>query len=335
MNKKSFVLILSILFFPLSFICAQEAAANPDDEIVFSISPVTAYKNGMLGEYVYVKDVNNQEQKLSELDWEIRNLFSLGLDFQIDFKKFTLDAGITFGISNHNGKMQDSDWLNFITAYDFIDPLVKTTYSVSDLEYKKAINADFNFIYKLFDDKKFSLLPYFCVNIDYSDFFASNGHGWYGNASNPPVKWDSPEALYYAPGELGCISYTRQTYLTFIGIKNRSTFDKFFFELDLAVSPFVYITSLDIHYQVNGMAAKFLDDEIFGFFSTFRIKLLAQYNFTKNHAAYIGFEYLLQNQIQGTTFSSSDQSKWYKNTTAYPKADGSYSNFTLGYRFSF
>ena len=141
MNKKSFVLILSILIFPLSWICAQEATVNPDDEIVFSVSPLTAYKNGMLGEYVYVKDVNNQEQKLSELDWEIKNLFLIGADFSVGFEKFIIDLNVLFGIKNQNGKMQDSDWLNYLTEYDFIDPLVKTNYSISSLELKNNINA--------------------------------------------------------------------------------------------------------------------------------------------------------------------------------------------------
>lgn len=337
MNKKSFVLILSILFFPLSWICAQEATVTPDDEIVFSVSPVTAYKNGMLGEYVYVKDVNNQEQKLSELDWEIRNLFLIGADFSVGFKKFIIDLNVLFGIKNQNGKMQDSDWLNYITAYDFIDPLVKTNYSISSLELKNNINADLTLFYKSYEDEQFSLLPYFAINIDYIDFSAYGGEGWYGYIKevNPPVSWDSPLAKHYTSGELGGINYTRQTYSTLIGIKNKFNINKFHFDIDLALSPFFYLSSLDIHLDPTGGPPTYWDDEIFGFLSLFRFKLFLQYDFTKSSCLYLGVEYSVMSQATGTTFSSSDQSKWYKNTTSYPKADGSYSNFTLGYRFSF
>lgn len=337
MNKKSFVLILSILFFPLSWIYAQEATVTPDDEIVFSVSPVTAYKNGMLGEYVYVKDVNNQEQKLSELDWEIKNLFLIGADFSVGFKNFIIDLNVLFGIKNQNGKMQDSDWLNYLTEYDFIDPLVKTNYSISSLELKNNINADLTLFYKFYDDEQFCLLPYFAINIDYIDFSAYGGEGWYGSNDvvNPPVSWDSPLAKHYTSGQLGGVDYTRQTYSTLIGIKNKFNFNKFHFDIDLAVSPFLYISSLDVHSSATGIAGSFFDDEIFGFFSLIRLNSLLQFDFTKNSSIFLGIEYSALTKVQGTTFVSTNKKNWYKKTSCYAKADGETWQIKAGYRFSF
>jgi outer membrane protease len=349
MKKFLLLVVLISLLGPTPFFAEENGAAGENNQtpestslktpsdFSFSASPKVSYKSGMNNEYVFVYDDNNEVQKLSELNWEIKNLIRLGFDFTMSYKAWDFKADFLFGIKNKNGSMRDSDWMNYTSAYNYIDPSVKTTYSISSLELLGDIKAEITASYSL-KSPYLTFSPYISFDYNYTDYSSFNTEGWHGetdSTGNPPVSWSSPDAVHYPVGTLGDIDYTKETFCFYLGINNYTRFSRFAFSLDIGISPFIYVSSLDLHKYPGGAPASYYLDKMYGFFSAFKINFGGELFITENSSFYISFLGNLQNQISGKTLASTNKENWYNVSSSFPKCSGEYFEAVFGWRYRF
>lgn len=94
--------------------------------------------NGEAFERVYDAP-EDENRKISELIWKIKNVPMLALDFQADYlQSWRFNMGGKFAISGGNGKMTDSDWL--------LDsnPSLRTDFSESRVDATNSYSFDLN-----------------------------------------------------------------------------------------------------------------------------------------------------------------------------------------------
>lgn len=356
---KKFFPLLAIVLFCISPVFSEEnistgAGYNQKNEILssdynqnddssinqtpsdfnFSISPKISYKSGMMNEYVFVYDDNGDVQKLSELNWEIKNLIRLGFDFTASYKAWDFKADFLFGIRNKNGTMRDSDWLNYTTEYDYIDPSIKTTYSISSLNLVNDIKAELSASYN-FKSPYFSFSPYISFDYNYTEFSSFDTEGWHGEMHNPPVSWNSPDALHYPKGSLGDIEYTRESFCFYLGINNYTKISRVIFYFDFAFSPFIYVSSIDLHKFPGGTPAKYFLDKMYGFFDSAKLTIGGELFITDYSSFYLSFTGNLQNEISGKTQGSYDKKTWVTSYDSFPKSSGEYFEAVFGWKYKF
>ncbi len=260
--KKIKILFFTLLFFfcPIFFVNALP--------VIFTQTYFTKIQYGKLGEYVYdQKDSSSPYVKLSYLDWPKKFIFNTGTKFQADCKNFILDASFSFAIPGSSGILQDYDYLNFD------DTLI--CYSKSQNTLEQNINSEITFYYK-FGIDRFLIEPLICFCFNDVYFSARNGYGWYGNNSSPYVSYDDSSAAYYS--ELCGISYQRQTFYTWLGLKTLCNAGKFKFALAYSISPFTYIYSIDKHFtDLSSNNFRLYNDRMTGIFSWHKLALDAEY----------------------------------------------------------
>ncbi len=250
--KKIFIAALFFLsnFFSYAF------------SLTFSQTYFTKLQYGKLGEYVYEqKDSSSPYVKLSYLDWPKKNIFNTGTKFSAKTKSLSLDAALSFALSNQNTVMRDYDYLN----HD--DTLI--CYSESKNKLEQNIFYEVNLSYSFFL-KNFTISANTGLTFNDIYFSAKDGYGWYGNTSSPYVAYDDSAATYY--NKLCGISYQRQTLCIWLGLKAELELKKINFSLFYGISPFTYIYSIDKHFtDISSTYFTLYNDRQTGIFSWHKI----------------------------------------------------------------
>ena len=127
---KKYLFMLAIVFFSASLF----AFSFPDPDAIdwnLSVEPLFGCKIGELGEYVYQQNCRYSDNKLSELNWDIKPAVYLGAKIAGGWKGIGLSTYVTGAIPKRSGIVMDSDWLNkqYANAENY---LYKTNYSESD-----------------------------------------------------------------------------------------------------------------------------------------------------------------------------------------------------------
>ena len=217
--KKVLPLVLVIHFFSI-FASVYATAEIKKTDFSLSVEPLIGIKNGQVNEYVFLKESNYDCDKLSELNWEIKNEFYSGLKLNGGYKNVFLEAGFTAGFPMECGTMKDSDWLNNNSAsvtktsgHDY-----KTHYSESDnyIDYDISASLKTGYSFKLPELKKIStkISPFFEFEYQLFKFTAKNGTAWYGNETDGYyAAWNDEEnrSIKYFSGDV--ISYKRQNFI--------------------------------------------------------------------------------------------------------------------------
>jgi plasminogen activator len=87
----------------------MEVAKADTSPVKFSLSAGAGYLTGEANEIVYVPELSNY--KVSQLTWNIDNLFMVGVGAQVKFKNWlTLNFDGWFKATNGSGSMDDYDW---------------------------------------------------------------------------------------------------------------------------------------------------------------------------------------------------------------------------------
>lgn len=330
MKKTLFV------FFILSSLICQKLLAQ--DEYTFSVCPVINLSNGNLYEYVYINDNLSNETKLSELNWEIKNLINLGFSSSFSYKSFNVDLDCLFGIKNTFGKMYDSDWMNYDTPYLYYDSSLKTNLSISNTTISSNIIATIKSSYTFKPWDNISLIPYVAFTYNKINFKGNGANGWYGDSSHSttgsPVSWDSPYATYYPEGALGNIEYLRNTFWLYLGAKTNFSYKQWIFSFDVGISPFIYIESIDTHYSLFGNFGTYYYDKMSGFFSKLNFSISVSYQITDDSLISLGCEYFKQFEISGKSYISNDYTEW-RIQNCISKCSDNLFNVFLNYRFYF
>lgn len=338
--KKVLPLVLAIPFFSI-FASVYATAEIKKTDFSLSVEPLIGIKNGQVNEYVFLKESNYDCDKLSELNWEIKNEFYSGLKLNGGYKNVFLEAGFTAGLPLKCGTMKDSDWLNNnssevtkISGHDY-----KTSYSESDnyIDYDISANLKTGYSFKLPELKKIStkISPFFEFEYQLFKFTAKNGTAWYGSKTEGYyAAWNDEEnrSIEYFSGDV--ISYKRQNFIFWLGGSIAFNLPKdFSVGAGFKFSPFVYSESIDCHH-LRGL---YFLDIVSDFCSLFNYNFNTEYKIDSKKSICLNADYLYMKTLRGKSYSS-DSQKWSKDTELKDSeggADQHCFNISLSFKYNF
>ena len=331
---------LSTSIFSLFFLLFSLSAKDITDygfHFSLILFPFYTYEHGFLNEYVYTTDYNDQEYKLSELNWPVRN-HTLGFAADFGWKWISLDARCSFGLNGSSASMFDSDWQNNS------DHSMKTEFSISENTQNNFISFEYGLKgnIPLTPESNSSVLslsykPSVKYAYSYYSFSARNGEGWYGSKHSPIVPYDSPDATHYEKGQLCGIDYVREHQNVFIGQGfSCKLFDCLNFEVNADISVYSLIKSVDTHFSnMESTSGTDYLDIMQGYFDFYRFSASISYNFIKDF--YIGADYTftLQTLIQGANYRKPyGNSRYTRDTSVISGSSAQVHSLTLYMKFA-
>ncbi len=313
-------------------------------EVHFEISPLYSLRNGCLNELVFYKP-EDELFKLSELNWNIKNISYAGGKLAVSSEHFMLETGVLGGFSKSSTKMYDSDWQNLPAAPD-----VKTTFSISDNTVDSGFNINTKAAFFLNIEDWFQTGIFAKYSFDQIKFSARNGYGWYGSnrysQNGEFVPYDSEYAKFFAVGSLQGIDYLRVTEMYNFGFFWELTFfDRVQLMLQAGFLPFAVVKSLDHHYSPSGRESYYRDEIKFNFSNyeleaDLRLKLFSNLHlgctFSYNYISLRkGDTYNKQEEHGYTEMIFKDLDEYYPDTTSKSGCSGEWYNlsFYLTYIF--
>lgn len=284
-----------------------------------SVTPVFGFMNGTLDEIIYR---SFSDKKISLLEWEKKYFYGGG---KIDFSIGNFNSKIQFTSNVHKGfgEMRDSDWLNPF------NPLMKTTYSVGDVESRNNFNTEVEFSYDFKVAPKIHILPVFQFQYAFDYFYRNKyAEGWYGqseySSDGEDHFWYDEEAkkfpyTYYNETEgkyktvrLAPISYYRHSYFVWYGAKVKFDFsEKLKSSFAAFYSPFSYFESLDTHFGSN-TKYKMIQKN---YFSQFKFLWNVNYDFTKRLSLDFSLQMIFDRISKGNLIVGGDLSSQKSSST--------------------
>jgi|WetSurMetagenome_2_1015567.scaffolds.fasta_scaffold94579_2 hypothetical protein len=310
---------VTIIFFFCSTIAAAEKKYN---DWSFSIIPLAGMHYGTLNEYVFEKDSNGNQQKLSELNWDIKPFWYMGASVTGSGRFISLSGYCSFAFSGRCGSMYDSDWLELNN--------LKNNYSISENILSKAYSLGGRIAAHWKPLRLFGFSLYTASDYEYGAFKAQNGYGWYGDsdrsATKKNVSYDSADAQYMASGSLLGINYFRETVTIWTGCTLLYTpFSHLSFELQFAAAPYTYVNSLDHH-----CGGYYYRDIMYGVFSSLQTGLTVSYICTQKISLSLAAKYTLINTLTGSDYiSTSENGTYYYASEVLAGAGGNYADIQL------
>lgn len=338
--KKVLPLVLAFPFFSI-FASVYATAEIKKTDFSLSVEPLIGVKNGQVNEYVFLKESNYDCDKLSELNWEIKNEFYSGLKLNGGYKNIFLEAGFMAGFPLKCGTMKDSDWLNNnssevtkTSGHDY-----KTNYSESDnyIDYDISASLKTGYSFKLPELKKISakISPFFEFEYQLFKFTAKNGTAWYGSETDGYyAAWNDEEnrSIKYFSGDV--ISYKRQNFIFWLGGSIAFNLPKdFSVGAGFKFSPFVYSESIDCHH-LRGL---YFLDIVSDFCSLFNYNFNTEYKIDSKKSICLNADYLYMKTLRGKSYSS-DSQKWSKDNELKDSeggADQHCFNISLSFKYNF
>lgn len=294
--------------------------------------------NGNQGEYVYVTDSSGNKRLLSELIWDATPVFDFGLSFAGGWKNLGLEISAGSALPLPCGKMTDSDWMNNQDFPDCDESLssIKSHYteSICKTDYSFTICADFFYAFR--PSPYFAIKPSCGIEYDASSFtaygldgayflrFSSYDYwGWWNDGSSNNKKDTDKNTKV--------IRLKRDTLKIWTGFSLEiAPAAKWTIEGSFALSPYVYMASLDEHLLKN----ENYYDLMSGFFSSFKCGLSGKYAAGERFEVGLGADFSYMSKIYGKSYSlGSDGSAYRLNDV--PAADSISLSFRLGARYHF
>ncbi len=316
-----------ILLFPGFFNAFAE-----EGDFKLSLEPLAGFRYGQIDEYVFLKQCDYSDDKLSELNWELKNEYYAGANIEAGWKKIFIKTTFTAGIPMQTGSMTDSDWLNAQVA-NAGDYQYKTCYSSHDnyLEYDFSFGIKSGYDFDLLEKEKFSLKVRPFLGFDYNiiKFKGKNGSGSYGYGSSPYLEYNDENSLEYTySGKV--ISYQRQTYLTWLGFETVfELFSRYRLNTGFQFSPYLYAESIDTHWIRSDMFA----DTNPGYFSAFKWYAGHCVKINTRNSINLNLQWLYIRVLRGDDYSKSvSASKWSKDSTVDGGAGEFYFDMSLGWK---
>lgn len=250
------------IFFLGTTLCSFPLFSSPLFNIPlpqFSLSPFTEIVYGESFEYVYKSD-----KILSELIWDMKPLYFLGLEAGLEWKKgLSLNAEASFGLPMVTGLMEDSDWLNLEKGLD----TKKTNFSQHTAKLENAtvvvLNAGWNFIFPKQTHAVFTLTPSIGYRYYSWKWNALDGYRQYADETGgiyEEWKESLPKVPFYGLG----ISYEQRFYIPTFGLAGSFTPNsKIKTELGVTFSPLVSSYNIDNHFDRKLIFHDILTDGIF------------------------------------------------------------------------
>lgn len=199
------------------------------EDFHFSISPRVSMLAGELKEQLYYPD--SDSKLISQLYWEQKPLFNVGLGADCSYKDFKLSAGFDYSFPVGTSYMSDYDYFGNGDVESFTEhPIEKSVNIDTDLTLAYQI--------KVFD--KLYVSPELGFNYIYSDFKAGHGSGYVEESNGRRKK------------KVYGIDYKRHSFFIFtgVGLKTEIT-PKIFLNTAFLIAPWGYQYSFDYHHGVK------------------------------------------------------------------------------------
>jgi len=293
---KRFLLFITIFFY--IYISFSEEKAVKKDYLSMKITPEIGFVNGWTKEFVFSSYCLNSDNKLSELDWELKNIPAVTLiaDFDILDRVY---LGITgrVGLPFESGNMTDYDWMNsVVNSWKYSNPCELTNYSCHDNKLNKMISLMIRLGWNFFLPAEIKISPYAAYQYDYLGFDASNGYYIY-------------KSEQYKPGSFTgkVISYHQEMNSIIAGVKvNMNLIPRTSIEADLNFSPaLTFLNAYDYHYlnTANGNGTAYWDklNNIW----LIQARMEIQYRFNKKHSSGLSGSIHYIPRSKGSTSSKS------------------------------
>lgn len=299
----------------------------------FSVSPVSGFKYGTIGEYVFEKNKTGGRYKLSELQWDTKPEFFLGTDWMLRWKFLRLTSNVQFGLPAKSGTMSDSDWRNGANG----DTDTKTNYSESDNKITTATDFNIKMLTDFPCSNLFTFSPYIGFEIDYTNMLATGGWGKYGNENSEKTgydSWDSGNVTeHYWSDDEKVIEYNRMGYYvwTGCGVTFNVPVIPLHFYFCASTAPYVYMFSKDTHFLKNIYFIDITD----GWFNLWQFEGRISYTFSKHWSAYIDASYIFSGIYKGADYYSTSSDGEYIPLSDESGTDVKNMQFKLGVTFIF
>ena len=331
MKKLLLSLAVAVLSLPIF-------AVNLKD-FSLSVEPLFGMKYGQIDEYVFLKNPNYSDDKVSELNWEIKPELYYGLKIRGGWKGFFEESFFTAGIPMKTGSLYDSDWNNNDPL--FVSKSVATTtsnYKTNFSESDNYLNYDISFGFKGGYEFKifeiFSIKPAIAFEYQNIKFTGKNGQGWYGKKTSdgyysPYTDTNNREISDFSGKNV--IAYHRVSDFLWLGsdlsaeLPCHLTVNAGFF-----VAAYIYAISYDTHFiRSLDFADKTTDS-----FSSFKWNLGISHKIAKRHFININASWFYMKVIHGDTYKKySSQSSYTKTTDAEGGAGANWFDLSISYKF--
>ena len=246
MKRFSAVLFISIFI-------AFSITAFDNDTLLIRITPRVGLLNGTINEYVFDdENCKNTDHKVSQLDWDVKNIPVLGLKAEVDFLRYiaiSFDGSV--GISKESGYMQDYDWRNSLAGiYKGVprtwigdDATELTDYSKHTNVLEKYMDLYISAGGNIYLPFNLKLTPFISYQYEFIHFAGKYGFGVY-------KQYDKSSAITDYSSNNQVISYLQETNAMFLGLSVK--FDNIphtNLSADFLVSPkMTFLNALDYHY---------------------------------------------------------------------------------------
>ena len=298
--KKHFVLILILncsLLYSL--------------DLRFSVQPFISYNNDTFIYSIYDGPYIN-----SQLEWKSSYLFKLGINTEINYKNLIFDISNAAAIPLNCGTMYDSDWFT---------ENIKTDLSKSDLKADFCYDLELNLKYRFELKNNYSIVPNISFNYSYTSLKADNTIGWCGDRSHTGLSEDYPWNSEYAVtvNKYG-IDFYNHTIIFFCGCGIEKKINKFQINFDAAISPYIFISTID-HHLNNSKGRYFLLMQE-AFFSAVNLELTCSYNITEKNRLCITPAFYYCPEIRGVFYLGKEKAK---NNLADQPCSFSFNKFSI------
>jgi len=273
-------LLVTVFVFAASFLAAQSGINGHS----LSVGTSVGLMSGEIEEIVFINGVS--DEKISQLNWQIKPLFYAGLDLNYGWQKndsrisLFSNASFKFGFPAKTGTMEDRDWMeysggNYYPAYPWLN-----FYSEHENRTKLAFLAglDFGVAFKLVHDLK--IKAFLSYNIMFYSWEAFGGSHLYppGYMPNSHDTWNSSEKI---------ITYKQFYNIISPGVSFYGEFNRLFnAEVSFKITPLVFIAAEDNHIK-NSTVYK--DKPLWGVF--IEPELIFSFNASKLITVYMSYSY--------------------------------------------
>lgn len=260
----------------------------------FSVTPEAGLLNGQINEYVFTKSSQASTDKLSELNWQIKNIPYAQVRSDIWYKNlYTAGGAFRIALPKKSGTMVDRDWINIEyrkTLYDGVDFDNECLTNWSESNNKLDMHYEFSGFLgvKLPLTQKSTLGFSLSGSYSFYSFKATDGKGNYGKSfylgGKYPVSYvDANGKNQYEefPFTGDVISYKQEHILAWLGM-DFETNALPFMKLRTAgyIAPLGKIQGLDTHHLKSRNYLDVMKNPV-----TLKGELELRARFTKRHEA--------------------------------------------------
>jgi outer membrane protease len=253
-------------------------AHTADADVTLTAKTGTGFIYGLAREIVYSTYSGNLPYTESELDWDIKPLFSVQAVLELRTSVgFSASLEVRIGVPGQTGSTGDSDWLD----YEINGTSVKTNYSQSDCYTERAILLDTQAGWEFPLADWVTIEPFLAFNFMDFKWSARDGYlqyppGWF--TGSPPQPYPASSGQPQVPISGTNIIYEQIYFIPAVGLSAKLSFGKSLGgSIAFQVSPFVFCNDVDNHLeQVQSVSKNYFDSMSGGLLLEPKISLVWQ-----------------------------------------------------------